>query len=77
MKLKRISTLEADRSIVVASKTGKMKGDIFFSENFRMLDKDSSDVVYIDDWLMCLPAKQLVSFMCHPTVYEQMREYLR
>ena len=76
LKLKRITTLNADdRYVDIASKTGKLRGDIYVIEGD--CDNLEPDVIWADEWLLCLPAKQLVSFMCHPTVYKQMREYLK
>ena len=65
--LKLITTLKGDcGDIEVRSATGRFRGDIYFIDSSRP-----------DEWLMSIHAKQLVSLMCHPAVYPQIREYLK
>lgn len=46
--LKLITTLKCDTKVDVRSATGKVRGDIYF------IDQDRPD-----EWLLCLPAKEL------------------
>jgi hypothetical protein len=53
MKLKKLATIKTfGEQVVVASATGKFKGDIFFlSENTDLND--------VDEWFLNLPSKEL------------------
>ena len=57
MKLKKIATLKGVcRQIIMASATGKMKGNIYFIDE----DENLNDV---EEWFLEIPAKELIKAM--------------
>lgn len=81
MDLKVIDTIKTnDANVLVGSKTGKLKGDIFFfiddhfnsdrDDTYFSFAKESGyapgDKVSISQWYLCVPAKNLYKIFKRP-----------
>jgi len=67
MKLKLITTLRGtvrkkynSHDIVVASASGRMKGNIYFILESQLTEHELWPLNDIDEWLLCLPARKLL-----------------
>lgn len=57
MKLKQLAKMKTSgERLIIASATGKFKGEIYF------LSEDT-DLDNVDEWFLCVPAKELKAFL--------------